>query len=207
MVLPWIVMITLLLLLFSLFVTQRALLYYSSSISAERAAFGWSNSSKDTRTGAYPTGQYDGLYWRLLDDRLVKGIFGISSENEVSEVKIELHSRPVEASSNVSTKLWKQAVPLMSTQESLGGVISYRNIGVKRQIGVSLTTSWSPKALVWMRGEAANAVQAKSLVVEPTEFIRTFDLASYYASKMKSASEGSLAYRKKAGAVLLKRGS
>lgn len=206
MILPWIVIITFLLLLFSLFITQSALLYYSSTISAERSAFSWSNSAKETRTGAYSEGQYDGLYWRLLDDSLVKGLFGLVSENE--ELKVELYSgMPEGEGSAVTDKLRRQGSQLMSSQASLRGFISYRNMGIKRQIGVNLRAGWLPEPLIWLRGEAASAMQATSLVVEPTEFIRTFDLVRYYASKMKSAPEGAAAYRTKAATVLRKRSS
>ncbi|WP_373230180.1 hypothetical protein [Cohnella sp.] len=208
MILPWIVIITFLLLLFSLLVTQGAILYYSSSITAERAAFNWSNSAKETQTGAYPEGQYDGLYWRLLDDSLVKGLFGLVSEEEGAEVKIELYSGMQKGKgSGVADKLRKLGFQLISSQEDLNGAMSYSNIGVKRQIGVNLSAGWLPEPLIWLRGEDASVAQATALVVEPTEFIRSFDLARYYASKMKSAPEGSTAFREKAAVILRKRGS
>jgi hypothetical protein len=206
MLFPWIVMITFLLLLFSLFVSQGALLYYSSSITAERAAFSWSNSAKATQTGAYPMGQYDGLYWRLFDDSLVQGLFGLVTEHE--GVNVELSSAiQGSAGSTPKDKLMKAGLGLASSQEGLDGVMSYRNIGVMRQVKVELTSGWLPEPLVWIRGEDKALTQSSALVVEPTEFIRSFDLVRYYAAKMKTAPEGKEAYRDKAALVLNKRSS
>lgn len=205
-ILPWVVMITFLLLLFSLFVSQGALLYYSSSISAERAAFSWSNSSKETQTGAYPEGQYDELYWRLLDDSLLKGLFGFVSENE--GVEVEIYSGMHEGTGSAAVdKLNKIGIQMTSSEAGLTGVLNYNNIGIQRKVGVSLTSRWLPEPLVWLRGEAAKGIHTTSLVVEPTEFIRSFDLVRYYAAKMRSAPEGSTIFREKAAGVLQKRGS
>ena len=64
-------------------VTDRALHYYTSSIASERAAFAWPHSSANVRTGGYPPGAYDGLYWRLKDDALLVGLFGWSGKKTV----------------------------------------------------------------------------------------------------------------------------
>jgi hypothetical protein len=204
MVFPWVLMMTFLLLLFSLFVSQGALLYYGSTITAERAAFVWSNSAKNSRTGAYPQGQYDGLYWRLLDDQLLEGLLGLATEQH--EVNVELYPSMMDGEgTSASDKLRKIGHQLNAVQAGGTGYISYRNIGVKREIGVNLTSGWLPEPLIRLRGGGAAMAETTALVVEPVEFLRSFDLIRYYASKMKAAPEGAEAYRDKAAAVLRKK--
>ncbi|WP_239614771.1 hypothetical protein [Cohnella mopanensis] len=203
-VFPWVLMMTFLLLLFSLFISQGALLYYSSSIMAERAAFTWSNSAKNSITGAYPEGQYDGLYWRLTDDNLVQGLFGLVSGNEGTEVDVYPGMSGGEGYAAVD-KLRRAGYDSASSSLVGTGDMSYRNVGIKREIGVRLTSDWVAQPLIWLRGGGAAQTDVTALVVEPTEFLRTFDLIRYYAAKMKNSSEGASAYRDKAGEVLNKR--
>lgn len=198
MVFPWILMITFVLLLFSLFIGQGSLLYYSSSINVERSAFNWSNSAKDSRTGAYPPNVYDGLYWRLLNDALVDGLFGLTTEDEGVQVPIRSGTNE-SGRASASDKLRKTA-SLMS--ESVTGYIHYRNIGVKQQIGIQASSSWVPAPLIWLRGEDGAVSNVSALVVEPPEFVRSFDLVRYYAKKMQKAPEGAVAFRDKAATVL-----
>jgi hypothetical protein len=204
MVFPWVLMMTFLLLLFSLYVSQGALLYYGSTITAERAAFVWSNSAKDSRTGTYPPGQYDGLYWRLLDDQLLEGLLGLATERQ--DVNVELYPGMVDGSgSSTSDKLRKIGHQLNAAQAGGKGFIRYRNIGVKREIGVNLTSGWLPEPLIRFHGGGAATAETSALVVEPVEFLRSFDLVRYYATKMKAAPEGAETYRDNAAAVLRKK--
>jgi hypothetical protein len=204
MIFPWVLMMTFLVLMFSLFVSQGATLYYSTSITAERAAFAWSNSEKDPLTGAYPQGQYDGLYWRLFDDSLVDGIFGLASEHPVTSIEISPGMEGGKGST-AADKLRKSSFQTAASHRLGTGTISYHNIGVMRDIKVNMTGLWQAKPLAWLRGEGAATAEASALVVEPTEFLRSFDLVRYYASKMKEAPEGTASWRDKAGAVLRKR--
>jgi hypothetical protein len=207
-VFPWVLMMTFLLLLFSLFVSQGAILYYSTSITAERTAFDWSNSAKDARTGAYPSGQYDGLYWRLFDDSLVDGLFGLATEHQSTSIEIrpEMAGDEVSPGSSVEDKLMNIGFQTAVSHRLGSGVMSYRNIGVKREIGVDMTSAWLAKPLTWIHGRSEATAGVSALIVEPTEFLRSFDLVRYYASKMKAAPEGSTSWRDKAGAVLRKLG-
>lgn len=206
MVFPWVLIMTFLLLLFSLFVSQGALLYYGSTITAERAAYVWSNSAKDSRTGAYPQGQYDGLYWRMLDDQLLEGLLGLATDRH--EVNVELHPGMIDGEgSAASDKLRKIGYQLNAAQAGGTGFISYRNIGVKREIEVKLTSGWLPEPLIRIRGGGAALAETSALVVEPAEYVRSFDMIRYYASKMKAAPEGARSYRDKAAAVLRKKRS
>lgn len=204
MVLPWVIMMTFLLLLFALYISQGALLYYSTSIMAERTAFGWSNSAKDVRTGAYSEGQYDSLYWRLTDDSLVQGLFGLASEEHAASIEIKLEMIGSSGSS-AQDKLKKSGFDTAVSHRVGTGELSYRNIGIKREVEAKLTSVWRVEPLIWLRGRGVAEAEASALIVEPVEFLRTFDLVRYYASKMKKAPGGATAYRDKAGDVLQKR--
>lgn len=199
-VLPLAMILTFLTLFFALFVSQSSVLYYGASITAERAAFGWSNSAKDAKTGAYPEGRYDGLYWRLTNDALLQGWLGLATGD--GDVRVPLASAG-EAANGASAKdklaKWGATMPAAAT-----GSIAYRNVGVMSDVTVEASAAWLPEALVRFRGQERASAKTSALVVEPTELIRTFDLIRYYSAKMKTGSEGG-SLRDKAAGVLLGR--
>lgn len=202
MIFPWILMITFILLLFSLFIAQGSLLYYSSAITAERSAFNWSNSAKESVTGEYPPNDYDGLYWRLLNDALVDGLFGLSGDNEGVQVEIKGY-HPYDSQGTSAEDKLRKAAALMP--ESVTGLMQYRNIGVKQQIGIRASYGWLPRPLAWLRGDDPASSDVTALVVEPAEWVRSFDLVRYYAAKMKKSPEGEAAFRDEAASILKNR--
>jgi hypothetical protein len=193
MVFPWVLLATLLLIVFSVVITDRVLLYYSASVAAERGAFVWSHSSSDVRSGAYPDGRYDGLYWRLRDDALLAGLFGWTTDGEEG-VRISIRDGPAESDGGVGGSLAE--IKLRRTADTLpgdvGGSMAYRNRLWKREIMIDASAD-------------QRAVSLKAVVIEPPEWIRTFDLARYYQAKMKKSKEGAAVYRNKAAAVLEKK--
>lgn len=200
MVLPLAMILTCLTLLFALFVSQGSVLYYGASVTAERAAFAWSNSAKDARTGAYPEGRYDGLYWRLTNDALLQGWLGLATGD--GDVSVPLESAGVAANgASPKDKLakWGASMPASAT-----GSIAYRNVGVTSDVTVEASAAWLPEALVRFRGQERASAKTSAVVVEPTELIRTFDLIRYYSAKMKAGSDGG-SLRGKAADVLLGR--
>lgn len=203
MVLPWIMMLTFVAMLFALFVSQSSVLYYNASVAAERSAFGWSNSAKETRTGAYPDGRYDGLYWRLKDDALLQGFLGLAAGDGAVEVPLGSGGAGAQGAS-ASAKLARIGETVSG---SVTGEASYRNIGIKRTVTVRAESSWLPGALADFGVREHAAADVSALVVEPTEFIRTFDLVRYYAEKMRQSPQGETAYRNKAAEVIRDRGA
>ncbi|WP_027087698.1 hypothetical protein [Cohnella panacarvi] len=201
MVLPWVMVLSCLVLLFALYVSLHSQVYFSSSIAAERAAYGWSNSAKDARTGAYPAERYDGLYWRMKDDALLQGWFGMATGNRPVSVPIALASN-AEGDSSASGKLARIGTTMPG---SLSGVIEYRNIGIQRTVTVKARSGWLPEALVKFRGQKPASADVSALVVEPAELIRSFDLIRYYTAKMKDAPQGANVYREEAAGILRKR--
>ena len=197
---PVLLMVTFLILFFSLYIAQGAIVYYEASTASERAAFAWSNSNKDPRTGAYPEGQYEGLYWRLTEDRLISGLFGGTTTAEDEEgVSIE-NEASTEAGGGLTER--KLSAAANSLKASIPGEWGYRNTAVFREIAGEASSSAVPEALRRIWPAAAIRSVPTSVVVEPAEFIRTVDLIRYYAQKFRGAEEGEEAYRSKAQAVL-----
>lgn len=205
-IIPWVLLMTFIVVLFALFISQRSLLYYGSSVLSERTAFNWSNSSKVSTTGSYPEGKYDGLYWRLADDGLVQGLFGGSEGKE--GIRVDVYPDMEDGvGASPEDKLKKGGFDSAAAVSLGTGEISYRNIGIKRVVETSLKSEWLPEPLAWLRGEQNAEATTSALVVEPTEFLRSFNFIRYYASKMKSSPDGEAGYQKKARNVLEKRAS
>ncbi|MFD0671451.1 TadE/TadG family type IV pilus assembly protein [Cohnella sp. GCM10027633] len=204
MVLPCVMMLTIVVILFALYVSQASVLYYRASVAAERSAFGWSNSAKEAKTGAYPSGQYDGLYWRLKDDALLQGLFGVAAGGSGTvEVQI-VPGTLVGRGASAADKLARVGA---SMPESVSGEMTYRNIGFKRTVSVQARSSRLPDALISFGGREHATADVSALVVEPTELIRSFDLVRYYAEKMKTAPQDESAYRGQAAEALRERGA
>ncbi|CAM3633555.1 pilus assembly protein [Cohnella lubricantis] len=203
---PIILLMTFLLLFFAIYMAQGAIRYYSASIAGERAAFSWNNSAKDLRTGAYPEGSFDGLYWRLLDDGMLAGLFGMSSSEEegvgVGFGDSGAGAEETEGDSLTRTKLQAAADMLSS---SLDGRMNYTNKLLERRIEMEAYSSMAPEPLRSFLRDSQPSAQPSAVVVEPTEFIRSFDLVRYYTAKMKGAKEGEASLISKAKSVLLKR--
>ncbi|XID93068.1 TadE family protein [Paenibacillaceae bacterium WGS1546] len=204
MVMPWVLMLTFMMLLFALYLSQGSILYYSSSIMTERAAFAWSNSAKNIRTGAYPPGQYDGLYWRLTDDGLVQSLFGLAGGD--GDIRVDVYpGMPAREGSSAADKLGRAGDSTAAGHRLGTGSLSYRNTGIKREIFADMDSAWLPEPLVRFRGGGAARAGVSALIVEPAEFLRAFDLVRYYGAKMKLAPEGEESYRRQAGEILNKR--
>ncbi|MFC5401505.1 TadE family protein [Cohnella soli] len=201
-ILPWVFLMIALTILFALYVFHRSVVYYGMTVTAERSAYSWSNSAKDTKSGAFEEGKYDGLYWRLTDDALVKGLFGLASGNETVEVDIAEHAdgEDTNSGSGAKDKLSKRASDSRLLMDS--GEMGYRNVGLKREIRVWKLEEALPGPLKWLRRNEGKKVNVSALVVEPTEFLRTFELIRYYAAKMKDSPEGEADYKEKAGKTL-----
>ncbi|MGG1314488.1 pilus assembly protein [Cohnella laeviribosi] len=198
MVMPIVLMMTFLLLFFAIYIAQGAIMYYNVSIAGERAAYNWPNSAKDVRTGAYPAGQYDGLYWRLTDDHVLSGLFGLALESPGAAVAIPA-AGGAEAGDLADRKLLAAAGTIVTAS---AGEMRYRHSLVWREIGTEAASSDVPEPLRRFNGTTILSAKASAIVVEPAEFLRNIDLLRYYAAKMRSADGGAAAYREQAAAVL-----
>ncbi|TJY40923.1 pilus assembly protein [Cohnella pontilimi] len=200
MIFPWVLLLTFLLILFAVVLNRYVLNFYSASVTVERAAFSWSNSAKELRTGAYPNGQYDGLYWRLKDDALLAGLFGWNHEQESVRVPVE-PGMPGDEGYTPEQKLRKSG-HLVTGQ--IQGTLSYRNEWWKRIIAMETAGTPVPQPLRAFRGKAGQSseVAVSAVVVEPAELIRSFDLVRYYKAQISGKGQGADSFRSKAAAVL-----
>ncbi|GAC41796.1 TadE family protein [Paenibacillus popilliae] len=167
-------------LFFALLIYQTVLSSHAAALAAERAAACWDNSYKEAVTGAYDKGQHDGIYWRLLDDRLLDKVIGGGFGGENHMVMLPAVS---DGGSLPERKLVRAArlVP-----EAFRGKMSYENGLPGRRITAVLDKPLYQAMFRNMAGrEISNEGQAVSAVVEPAEFIRTVEFARYMATKLK----------------------
>ncbi len=200
-VVPAAFLLTVALILFAIWMLNRALAYYTAAAESGRAAFAWSHSAADVRTGAYPDGAYDGLYWRLKDDAALAGLFGWAGAE--SGVRVPAGGSGESGGQSLAeVKLGKTASRLAAWPE---GAVSYRNQLWKREITVEGGGSILPISLPGLGG-SGTGIAAAALVTEPAESIRSFDLIRYYRDRFRKQGSGQADYRRQAAAVLSERG-
>ncbi|BCG57838.1 TadE family protein [Paenibacillus sp. URB8-2] len=183
MVLPIIMCVTMLLLFFCLYSYQKSMLLQIASSASERAAYNWDNSHKAS-DGSFPQGQYDSLYWRIGDDRLLGSLFGTGENGEAAA--IQLPDGRAEESNLPAVKLGKSA---MRIPDNLQGEMSYSYTLTGRKVKAKLRRMLNLPVLDEILSDRAQPeVTARSLVAEPVEFIRTVELMRYYGAKFRGNS-------------------
>ncbi|WP_235957129.1 TadE family protein [Paenibacillus apii] len=183
MVLPIIMCVTMLLLFFCLYSYQKSMLLQMASSASERAAYNWDNSHK-AGDGSFPQGEYDSLYWRIGDDRLLSSLFG-SGENG-SAAAIQLPDSGAEEGNLPAVKLEKSA---MRIPDNIRGEMSYSYALTGRKVKTRLKRMLNLPVLDEILSDGAEPeVAAQSLVAEPVEFIRTVELMRYYGAKFRGNS-------------------
>ena len=186
------------LILFAAWMLDRALSYHIASLESSRASFAWAHSSADPATGAYPAGAYDGLYWRLADDAVLAGLFGWGGETR--GVRVEAGDPETGGSSLAAGKLRKTAARLGGWPD---GAASYRNELWKKVLTVEGGESRQPFSLPGLI-LPGGGFSAATLVTEPAEWVRSFELIRHYRNKFRKLDKGSESYRGKASEVLKK---
>lgn len=197
-VMPVVLMCTLLLLFFCLYLYQTSVLQMTSAVAAERAANTWDNSHRDSRSGGVAIGKYDGLYWRVQDDSMLQSIFGWAGAKSAASVALPSEGT---GDSLTATKLSHtgQEIP-----GNIHGKMDYSRNLLFRKVTVSLDRLIHLAPLEKaMNRDLQQLGQSASYIVEPTEWIRTVDLGRYYAARFKNG-KGSGASQKEAGEVLKK---
>ncbi|MEY9093375.1 TadE/TadG family type IV pilus assembly protein [Paenibacillus sp. RC84] len=174
---PVVILITLTLIIFGMFVYNRVALQQQAGVASERAAFSWNNSRKDPATGAFTPGAGDGLYWRLTQDGIL-GIFGYSGKTSVFQVP------GTSDGSGPAGKLSRAAALL---PPGVHGSMSYVNHIWERKVSAELvepfrTRSFMPGNVI--RDQVTG--QGISHVVDPVELIRTVDLTRSYIPAIKN---------------------
>jgi hypothetical protein len=185
--LPSVFMVLLILMFLCLYLYQNALGGQVSALAAERAAYNWNNSSRESRTGALPEGEYDSLYWRLTDDDLLQSVFGWKSAED--QASIELPASSPSSSDALSTK--KLTRTGSEVPSAYNGKMAYLHGLLSRRVQVGLNEQLPSSPLDhYAGGDWSVGADATSYVVEPTEWIRTVDLARYYTAKFRNSGSG-----------------
>ncbi|MGN7358586.1 TadE family protein [Paenibacillus sp. SAF-054] len=184
-VLPIVLLITIILMFFCLYVYQMSFLHQTASAVAERAAYSWDNSHKDASTGAAEEGQYDSLYWRLADDGMLGALIGSGGSSRKQATAL-----PPGEDEGGALPIIKMNKSGSMVPSEMKGEISVQNTILQRKVTVGLSRMLSLPPLDAMLEGGSNAeTYANSVVVEPVEFIRTVDLMRYYGSKFKGSSD------------------
>ncbi|WP_379154994.1 TadE/TadG family type IV pilus assembly protein [Paenibacillus sp. sgz5001063] len=181
--LPIIMCITMLLLFFCLYSYQKSMLLQVASAATERAAYNWDNSRKETK-GSYAIGEYDSLYWRIGDDDLLSSLFGIDAPNGGASITLpaagEEGALPVVKLTHASAMI----------PANMPGEMNYAYSLTGRKVSAELKRMLNLPVLdEILSDKAVPVVQARSVVAEPVEFIRTIDLMRYYGAKFKGNTE------------------
>ncbi|CAI6082387.1 hypothetical protein PAECIP112173_03546 [Paenibacillus sp. JJ-100] len=195
-VFPVVLFTLVLLLFFTMYMYQKTFLNQHAYAASERAAYSWDNSKKQAMTGEYAAGEYDHLYWRLTDDRLLGALFGwAGADNEVSI------SVPSGEGGSLSEKKLVQASSQMPS--AMKGTMTYQNTLIQRKVTTHLEQVISLPLPMFLF-DSGNRVltRGSSAVVEPVEFIRTVDLIRYYGAKFKGKGGKAATSATEAGQVV-----
>ncbi|OUM97862.1 MAG: hypothetical protein BAA02_07285 [Paenibacillaceae bacterium ZCTH02-B3] len=205
MVFPVVLLLTMVLVLYALYTAKLVLVHYGTAVLAERAAYNWPNSAAEWRTGAYPAGRHDGLYWRLAEDALLQALFPAGGESRDAEEPFPPDGPPADGAQGLVTRKLRRAAE--TAPEWLKGTVGWKNRLLIRSV---VAEASDPAAALPLRrfwnGVPEARASVSALAVEPAEFVRSFELARYYTAKFKRQGERAESYRREAGEVLRRRG-
>ncbi|WP_025026473.1 TadE/TadG family type IV pilus assembly protein [Caldalkalibacillus mannanilyticus] len=198
---PVIFFVTIMFIIFSLYIYQKVQLYYIANQMAERAAYVWSNSHKDPITGEIQgasgaitpdntkeflnRNQRDGLYWRVGE--LLGIVYGAVTRTESPAQTAMNFSKgsAVGASSSKSGEKLTRIIDSGMLPAGVSGNITYKNYVVYRSIEVELSNPLKlPPFLEKIVGNSVKA-QATSTITEPVEFIRNVEFVRMYSKRVK----------------------
>ena len=205
-VLPGVMIVTFALILLALTIADRTAHYYTVAITGERAAFAWPHAAAAIRTGGYPPGAYDGLYWRLKDDAMVAGLLGWAlDENSGPEIRFGGNGSAEEAGGlGDSLAAGKLRKSVSGVPAGTRGIIAYRNRIWLREVEIAADGAAAPDPLrrLWPLLSPVASASVTAAVVEPAEWMRTFELVRYYRARMQQRGQEGEDYRSQAAAVL-----
>ncbi|WP_280772015.1 TadE/TadG family type IV pilus assembly protein [Salipaludibacillus daqingensis] len=171
MLFPMILIITFLLIFFSIVIYHKAMLQFEANRIADEMAYTWNNSSKDARTGEfneYTTDNDDGLYWRIADNHFLEqfGIPRLGGESALVQTKTSRFTSNYE-------------VEVQFQNQLLGNQIE-----VTIQQPVPL-----PSGFTDVFGLSVLHGNSTRTITEPTELIRNTDFVVYFTEKAHSSAE------------------
>lgn len=174
----------------ALYLFQQGVFYSGAVMASEVAAFRWDNSRRDAASGLPPAGEDDGLYWRLTEDGLLRGMMNMGQPAE-SISAYPLDRRGAVPYDLPAVKLAKAGDRL---NESWTGEMRYL-----RGVHGMIETRLYPSVPIDLPGGRKIGAAAKAQPSDPVEFIRSIDLVRYYTAKFRTSEDIS---PDKAGKVL-----
>lgn len=188
--------------LFGMYLYQKAILYYSASMTAERAAFSWDNSNRDPGSGMLPVARYDSLYRSLGSDEALAGLLGLNAGGAGVEVTLPVKDAGDAADRLSYRKISRAAARLSEAGLNYDGRISYLPERLQRIVEVKLEEPLALAAAgqrgLWREPGAISS----AVIVDPVEFIRSVDLVRYYTARFLKAGGGADEMKGDAGRVL-----
>lgn len=208
-VFPVLLAMVLVFLLLGMYLYQKVIVYYSASVTTERAAYSWDNSHREPTSGILLKLQYDGLYRRLGKDGQLASLFGIKNGGESMSVELPETSGNGSghgSSSLIKQKLSQSAAWIPASSLPYAGRIAYARDGLGHYVEIILRKPIElfPWEGSWIKRPPE--ATAKGFIVDPVEFIRSVDLVRYYSAKFMNHPLGKTTAKAKAGKVLSSHG-
>lgn len=179
---PLVLLSTALIVVFGLYLFDKAALYRDAAVAADRTAYGWNRMAAAPAAGIESNGAGEGLYWRWLSDG-IGAWFGIGGAGGAVSLPLPASGESAASTGSPIDKLRQAARSLPS---GMHGSMDYSNKLFEREVTVRLERRfvWSGFAGRWLGSKMASAI-AKSVVVDPQEWIRTVDLVRTYVPRVK----------------------
>ncbi len=204
-VMPMLLAAIMLFIVFGMYIYQKVVIYYAASSTAERAAFAWDNSHRDTRSGMLMKPEYDGLYWRIGDNQMLQSLFGLARGGGGALVELSDSQGDAGAIEALpERKLMQAAAWLRDDEIHYKGELSFAHGILQNEVLVKLKQPLDLSSGVrqdgWLGREPKTV--AAAIVVDPVEFIRNVDLVRYYTSRFQNRSGGPAISKTKAAEAL-----
>ncbi|QYR20673.1 pilus assembly protein [Paenibacillus sp. sptzw28] len=209
MVFPVIFVALIAMVMFSMYMYQKVVIYYAASISAERSAFQWNNSKRDAMSGIGITGEYDGLYWRMSGNGALQSLFGYGdAAGDSGGLSVAVGGTGSGRNSEESSSLPVVKISKIGARipQPFEGEINYSYGLMEKRIEVKLRQPISIPILEKTLGRSEPSSISRASIVDPVELIRNVDLVRYYTAKI-NRNPGGAAKRQQAAQVLIGRQS
>ena len=172
---PIMFIVTIALILFSLVVYEKVVIFQRAHLIAERAAYTWDNSHKDFETGEFEANEYstmengDGLYWRTnyIGEEFISQVFGggLGGVGGVKTAKAQDKGGEMLPGATIN-------------------VTPPSSAGFDRKIEVTLTGRLRVPDFVDLITGGDFTVTAAASIKDPVEMIRTTDFIFNYGEQM-----------------------
>lgn len=174
---PIILMMTVSIMLLSLFHYRHAIISIQAVLVAERTAYVWGNSAKDISTGAFMINQYDSLYEESLINDIKYMI--------VPESNIYINHTMNQGINPISNREMKLSKAIFSLPQGMIGEVNYAKNFLTSKINTRITQSVLLNMPFWRSGRNIQNI-ASSTIANPESVIRNVDLFVNYAGRIRS---------------------